>query len=478
MQLPHDTYYNTHNISILKQTEMIGLMRFSFEKESITNFEDGMEINDIVLIRTDAGVIALVKIISELITHKNGSQADYLKIKRKVEILDFNQFNEKSHLNLSKNKEILQKLDDPSSNIYQYIDAWYNKVIRNITKIKGVKINKVYIKSYKMFQDFNISFTNKEGYITPITIIAGINGSGKTSLLHYIANFNASYSNGDYISLITSGEGKLMGKELNRHQRTQNSSILSNSISYFPVSISKGEKLEGQIKRYINKLVFENDYKPTSAYKKLQNNINDIFSEINLKIEFSGLNREKQALFTNASGNKFSMEALSTGEKTLLTQVLYLYLSDIKDGIILIDEPEISLHPNWQNAVIPLYETFAKRNNNQIIIATHSPHIISGARNGYVKLLHLENSVVSVENTQKNYGIEVSNALTQVMGLEHLRPIYIDNKIAKLKKLLLNNKFDSFNSLMVELEDEIGKRDTDLRMLKIEMNIRNKNAKD
>jgi predicted ATP-dependent endonuclease of OLD family len=41
---------------------------------------------------------------------------------------------------------------------------------------------------------------------------------------------------------------------------------------------------------------------------------------------------------------------------TLLTKVLYLYLSEIKNQVILIDEPEMSLHPNWQNSILELYD--------------------------------------------------------------------------------------------------------------------------
>lgn len=45
-----------------------------------------------------------------------------------------------------------------------------------------------------------------------------------------------------------------------------------------------------------------------------------------------------------------------------------------ENSIILIDEPELSLHPKWQERIIKVYERIGK--NNQIIIATHSPHIL------------------------------------------------------------------------------------------------------
>ena len=39
---------------------------------------------------------------------------------------------------------------------------------------------------------------------------------------------------------------------------------------------------------------------------------------------------------------------------------LYLYLAEIKDKVILIDEPESSLHPAWQSRILKLYENYAQ----------------------------------------------------------------------------------------------------------------------
>ncbi len=46
-----------------------------------------------------------------------------------------------------------------------------------------MKIKKLHIDNYKVFQDFNIDFTNSNGEAQSLVAIAGINGSGKTTLL-------------------------------------------------------------------------------------------------------------------------------------------------------------------------------------------------------------------------------------------------------------------------------------------------------
>ncbi len=66
---------------------------------------------------------------------------------------------------------------------------------------------------------------------------------------------------------------------------------------------------------------------------------------------------------------------LSSGEKQILIVLLSALLQDDKPFISLMDEPEISLHTDWQEQLI---ETILKLNKNaQIIIATHSPFVIS-----------------------------------------------------------------------------------------------------
>lgn len=62
-----------------------------------------------------------------------------------------------------------------------------------------------------------------------------------------------------------------------------------------------------------------------------------------------------------------------------------LKMLDINNSVILIDEPEISLHPKWQQKIVKVYENIGE--NNQMIIATHSPHIVSSVKSESLKLL-------------------------------------------------------------------------------------------
>jgi len=71
--------------------------------------------------------------------------------------------------------------------------------------------------------------------------------------------------------------------------------------------------------------------------------------------------------------NSISSDKLSAGEKQMLSFICYNAFT--KDHTIFIDEPELSLHPDWQRTLVP---TLLNQNsNNQFFMATHSPFIFS-----------------------------------------------------------------------------------------------------
>lgn len=67
---------------------------------------------------------------------------------------------------------------------------------------------------------------------------------------------------------------------------------------------------------------------------------------------------------------------LSSGERELIHFILTVCTFNIRDGLIIIDEPEIHLHPKWQHTLLDLYFEVMNERNVQIIAATHSPMLI------------------------------------------------------------------------------------------------------
>lgn len=69
------------------------------------------------------------------------------------------------------------------------------------------------------------------------------------------------------------------------------------------------------------------------------------------------------------------LERLSAGEKQILLLLFTLFLMEDKPNVLLLDEPEISLHIEWQDRLIGLMHDLNP--NCQIIMTTHSPNIFA-----------------------------------------------------------------------------------------------------
>jgi predicted ATP-dependent endonuclease of OLD family len=94
-----------------------------------------------------------------------------------------------------------------------------------------------------------------------------------------------------------------------------------------------------------------------------------------LKIgETAGREHVRSAVSVGTEGGRsYGLSALSSGERQILTMLYSACRSRFKDGIFLIDEPELSLHIDWQRMI--LNELMSLAPNRQIIACTHSPEV-------------------------------------------------------------------------------------------------------
>ena len=105
------------------------------------------------------------------------------------------------------------------------------------------------------------------------------------------------------------------------------------------------------------------EMEPFSVLNQL---IKRIFHEKGIEMDLLGQN-----FILGQGSNPISSSKLSSGEKQMLSFLCYNTFS--KNKLFFIDEPELSLHPDWQRLLIPTL--LKQNNNNQFFIATHSPSI-------------------------------------------------------------------------------------------------------
>jgi predicted ATP-binding protein involved in virulence len=90
------------------------------------------------------------------------------------------------------------------------------------------------------------------------------------------------------------------------------------------------------------------------------------------------ISREKGFFFKTSKGTELELNQLSSGEQHEVI-LLYELIFNVKDDVlVLIDEPEISLHVTWQKEFLSDLLRIVEMQNIQVMIATHSPAIING----------------------------------------------------------------------------------------------------
>ena len=155
---------------------------------------------------------------------------------------------------------------------------------------------------------------------------------------------------------------------------------------------------------------------------------------------------------------------MSDGEKCLLALAGDLAhrlsmanpgMSDPLNGyaVVLIDEIELHLHPEWQHRAIPeLIETFP---NCQFILTTHSPQVLSHVKCKDIWcLVQSENDPrVDIVQPEGTYGQD-SNFLLKTLMKSNYRPVDIDEKINRLFRLIREDT-DRARALLAELKDII-----------------------
>ena len=103
--------------------------------------------------------------------------------------------------------------------------------------------------------------------------------------------------------------------------------------------------------------------------KHFQDIVDDLFSETGKKI----VRTENEIRFTQI-GEILVPYQLSSGEKQVLAILLTVLVEDNQPYVLFMDEPEVSLHIEWQKRLIDL--CIELNPNVQIILTTHSPAVV------------------------------------------------------------------------------------------------------
>jgi len=202
------------------------------------------------------------------------------------------------------------------------------------------------------------------------------------------------------------------------------------------------------------------DYQLNSVRKAIISILPD-YKELKVK-------RSRMEIVLKKQDRELVLNQLSDGEKNLLVMVadiarrLAIANPDPSknalegEGIILIDEIELHLHPQWQRDIIPrLTSTFP---NCQFILTTHSPQVLSNVK---------KENVFIVEDFQVypadayTFGRDSNSILSELMGVSE-RPVEIQNKLTECLYKIDDGQIDEAKIMLRELSDLIGQNDSEI----------------
>lgn len=394
-----------------------------------------------------------------------------------------------------------------------------------------MKIKNLHIKEFKGLRDISINFEKNDKPLD-LVVLAGSNGSGKTRVLESILKYfqdNLNYKQNNIEAGIFYEE-----KEKNcisnfqsffyelecfsyyeandslreKHIEIKNKLDILPKVIYVPTEINF-QKMDVasttlvQEYKFIN-IVDTNLIKDIPSYiatkmisamlknknekvgdvqKKVFNEINEIFENLSIDVKVEDISQDGRniTLFTNSLGDEFDINELSSGEKQLFLRTLAIKMLNPENSIILIDEPELSLHPKWQQRIVDVYRKIGK--NNQIIIATHSPHILGSVKKENIMLLDKDDDgkiVVKTGNELYNsYGQPTERILEDIMGLKTTRNQEIFDKLEKIREMVNEDKYetDNFKKEYGDLKEILGTMDEDIMLIDMEIQIRRKGLK-
>ena len=138
-------------------------------------------------------------------------------------------------------------------------------------------------------------------------------------------------------------------------------------------------------------------------------------------------------------------------------------------GIVLIDEIDLHLHPSWQRLVISrLNEVFT---GCQFIITTHSPHVLTHVEPHHLYLLELTNSGIVANRAQESYGKSVERILEDLMGLTTTRPDVVQAALTEIYQAISIQELDQARDQIAQLRQRIG---NDPELVKADVLIKRK----
>lgn len=142
----------------------------------------------------------------------------------------------------------------------------------------------------------------------------------------------------------------------------------------------------------------------------------------------------------------------SSGEQHIITTLIGLIANVKESSLILLDEPEISLHPNWQMRYINdfIIELFKDYKSCHFVIASHSHFLVSDLKGNSSRIIGLKKEEGNIDTIDfeniNTYGWSAEEILYEIFKVKSTRNAFVENDLIHLLDIINRDSRD-LNSL-------------------------------
>ena len=184
--------------------------------------------------------------------------------------------------------------------------------------------------------------------------------------------------------------------------------------------------------------------------------------------------------FEAADGNvqKFAMDEMSDGYKNTLSMIgdiayrmavlnptLGEQVLERTPGVVLIDEIDLHLHPQWQQTILSdLHAIFPMI---QFIVSSHAPAVIHSVQREQIRIL--DNGRIYLPSAQ-TYGRDANSILREVMKVSE-RPEDIKQRLDLFYAYMDENNYKEADRILKEIEKVVGMTDPDIAAARTSLDL-------
>ena len=242
---------------------------------------------------------------------------------------------------------------------------------------------------------------------------------------------------------------------------------------FFNKTINKYQRQEENIK--------ENPELDT-VYLAMEKCLSMLSGYSSVKIRYSMNTQELDVYYSESDGQRMRipLSQLSDGYKgaiSLVADIAYrmatlnpqlgMDILEKGDGVVLIDEVDLHLHPAWQQKVLNnLTDIFP---NVQFIVTTHAPSVINSVKKENIRMLS-DGEVVETDN--QVYGKDINSVLKEIMQVDE-RPENFIMLFDEFYKKLSENKYLEAEKILDKLEQMRGSHDPEIARCRVKLKLEN-----